>query len=62
MEKRKALSKKEMIRLYKDFNIISPSDQALGRFAKMMGYHKKRIMKGGKTESWYFLNADELEA
>ncbi len=55
MEKEKALSKKGMIQLYKDYNIIQPSDQALGRFAKMMGYQRRRIMKNGKIEIWYFL-------
>lgn len=53
MENKKAMTKKEMIKLYKDYNIISPSDQALGRFAKMLGFHHKRVMVRGKTEIWY---------
>lgn len=56
MEKKKAMTKKEMIKLYKDYNIIKPSNQALGRFAKMLGYAKKRVMTKGKTELWYVLN------
>lgn len=55
MEKERALTKKGMIRLYKDYNVIPPSDQSLGRFAKMMGYSRKRVMRNGKTEIWYVL-------
>lgn len=47
------MKKKEMIELYKDYNIISPSDQALGRFARMLGYSRKRVMEHGKTTVWY---------
>ena len=53
MENKKAMTKKEMVQLYKDYNVLAPSDQALGRFAKMMGYNRTRVMKSGKTEIWY---------
>lgn len=55
MEKERVIAKKGMIQLYKDYNILSPSDQALGRFAKSLGYERKRVMKKGKTEVWYVL-------
>lgn len=53
MEKKKAMRKKEMIELYKDYNIITPSNQALGRFAKMLGYSRRRVMERGRTTVWY---------
>ena len=56
MEKRKAMTKKEMIVLYKEYNVIPPNDQSLGRFARMLGYSRKRVMTKGKTEVWYVQN------
>ncbi len=44
-----------MIRMYKEYNVIPPSNQALGRFARMMGYTKKRVMVKGTTKLWYIL-------
>ncbi len=56
MEKPKAMTKNEMFQLYIEQNVIIPSDQALGRFAKKLGYHHKRVMKDGRHEVWYVLN------
>jgi hypothetical protein len=56
MEKKKAMTKNEMIQLYVDQNVINPSDQALGRFARSLGYGHKRVMVKGKIEVWYVLN------
>lgn len=54
-EKKRAMTKQEMSRLYIERNVIVPSDQALGRFARKLGYTHKRVMSGGKHEVWYVL-------
>ena len=59
MEKAKAMTKNEMFQLYIEQNVITPSDQALGRFAKKMGYVHKRVMNCGKFDVWYVLAEEE---
>ncbi len=54
--KAKAIRKDEMAELYITHNAIAPSNQALGRFARTMGYIKRRIMRNGVTETWYVRN------
>ena len=54
-EKARAMTKEEMTRLYIERNVIVPSDQALGRFARKLGYTHKRVMSGGKNDVWYVL-------